>query len=208
MGSNKLLLELKGMTVLERTVSTILKTKNLESLVIVSSKDNLENYKSLLSRYSNIDFIVGGKTREESVFNGIEFLVNKINQENDYILVHDAARCLLSVEDLERVCSEVLVKKAISLATKVVDTLKKTDSSLKITESIDRDNAWQMQTPQVFNAKILIDAHFDNKDSNISSTCDASIVARNHDVFLCEAKKPNFKLTLESDLELFSKLVK
>lgn len=208
MGFNKLLVKFNGQTVLEKSIARISELKNLKSLTIVSSIANLDTYRSLLSSYSRINFVLGGKTRQESVLKGINFLVDRISQENDFILVHDAARCLLSKEDLINVCKFAKVKKAVSVATKVVDTLKRADRNGLIAESISRENVWQLQTPQIFKAKLLIEAHSNSLKSKIKVTCDASLVNYyNNDVYLYQSKDPNFKLTQESDIELFKKLI-
>lgn len=207
MGFNKLLHEFSNVSVLVRTLKIILKTKNLSSITIACLESEKENYENLLNKSfekKDLDIITcisGGSTRQESVKNAINSIKEKINQDNDYILIHDAARCLLSNLDLNNLCELALEKKAVSAGSKLVDTIKKVNEKGVVVSSIIRDNIWKIETPQIFNAKAIIEAHL--SASNIEATDDASLLQESLAVYMYQTKCPNFKFTKEEDILVF-----
>ena len=112
---------------------------------------------------------MGGKTRAETVSNGLKFLMEeKWLDKDDTIAVHDAARCSVNVADIQKLLEADCPDGAI-LATPCADTLKIADVSGRITETISRDSVWLAQTPQVFRAGLLYDAM---KQANLDEITD------------------------------------
>ena len=75
----------------------------------------------MFNQYKNIKIIEGGKTRQESVFNGLKVL------DSDYVLIHDGARPMITTQIIKNTITSVVEKKAVSVMTKTIDTIKEVD---------------------------------------------------------------------------------
>jgi 2-C-methyl-D-erythritol 4-phosphate cytidylyltransferase len=102
---------------------------------------------------------VGGRTRAESVANGLEDLA----AECTTILIHDAARPLIDTATIQRVIAEAKRGHGAVAALPVVDTLKRVDAEGTIRETIDRTGLWRAQTPQGFPRPLIERAHREAK---------------------------------------------
>lgn len=102
----------------------------------------------------------GGETRAQSVTNGLRHMVSELGAiDDDWVLVHDAARPCLDVAMVERLIAEVGDDDAGGLlAVPVADTLKRCNEQGRVGETVPRDGLWQAQTPQMFRHRLLLDA--------------------------------------------------
>jgi 2-C-methyl-D-erythritol 4-phosphate cytidylyltransferase len=116
---------------------------------------------------------VGGRTRAESVANGLEDLT----AECEYVLIHDAARPLVSDEMIDRVVVEARKGHGAVAALPVVDTLKRVDADGRIAGTVSRDGLWRAQTPQGFPRAMIERAHREARASgtHASATDDAAL---------------------------------
>jgi 2-C-methyl-D-erythritol 4-phosphate cytidylyltransferase len=116
----------------------------------------------------------GGRSRTESVANGLEDLPD----EAAIVLVHDAARPLVSDETIERVVAAVRKGSCAIAALPVVDTLKEVDATGEILRTVERERLWRAQTPQGFPRDVIVRAHRDAKVNHIAATDDAALCER------------------------------
>ncbi len=117
---------------------------------------------------------VGGRTRSESVANGLDDLPD----EAQIVLVHDAARPLVGAATIERVVSAVRAGRNVVAALPVVDTLKHVDDDGRIESTVSRDSLWRAQTPQGFPRQVIMDAHRRAMADRVSATDDAALLER------------------------------
>jgi 2-C-methyl-D-erythritol 4-phosphate cytidylyltransferase len=117
---------------------------------------------------------VGGRTRSESVANGLDDLPD----EAEVVLVHDAARPLVGTATIDRVVAAVRAGTSAIAALPVVDTLKEVDSDGLIRHTVDRDGLWRAQTPQGFPRRVLVDAHRRARADRVTATDDAALLER------------------------------
>ena len=117
---------------------------------------------------------VGGRTRSESVANGLDDLPD----EAQIVLVHDAARPLVDARTIDRVVDEVRAGHCAIAALPVVDTLKEVDENGLIVCTVDREALWRAQTPQGFPRQLIVDAHRRASVEHISATDDAALCER------------------------------
>jgi 2-C-methyl-D-erythritol 4-phosphate cytidylyltransferase len=117
---------------------------------------------------------VGGRTRSESVANGLDDLPD----EADIVLVHDAARPLADMATIDRVVTEVRRGASAIAALPVVDTIKAVDEDGFILRTVDREGLWRAQTPQGFPRQLLVDAHRRASVEHISTSDDAALLER------------------------------
>jgi 2-C-methyl-D-erythritol 4-phosphate cytidylyltransferase len=116
----------------------------------------------------------GGRTRTESVLNGLEDLPD----EASVVLVHDAARPLVGNETIDRVVAAVREGNCAIAALPVVDTLKEVDDSGWIVRTVERERLWRAQTPQGFPRQVIVRAHRDAKTNHITATDDSVLCER------------------------------
>lgn len=148
--------EIGGKTVLEHTVCIFQNHPSIDmTVVIVSPEDVLAD--GFQTAFAGVEvWKIGGRTRAETVRNGVEKLLETgLASADDNILVHDAARCCLPSEALTRLIEQAgNAAEGGILAIPVADTLKRADGG-NISATVERTGLWQAQTPQLFRAGLL-----------------------------------------------------
>jgi 2-C-methyl-D-erythritol 4-phosphate cytidylyltransferase len=145
--------------------------------------------------------VPGGATRADSVLAG----VNALTAHCDYVLIHDAARPFVTMDVIERVLARVDRETSVIAAVPMSDTLKRVNQSLIVVETVDRDNLWRSQTPQVFPRALLLAAYdrAPRKFGSLSHTDEASLVeAAGYAVAIVPDSTDNLKLTTPEDFAL------
>ncbi|WP_308034127.1 2-C-methyl-D-erythritol 4-phosphate cytidylyltransferase [Neisseria lactamica] len=148
--------EIGGKTVLEHTVCIFQNHPSIDmTVVVVSPEDVLAN--GFQTAFAGVEvWKIGGRTRAETVRNGVEKLLETgLASADDNILVHDAARCCLPSEALTRLIEQAgNAAEGGILAIPVADTLKRAEGG-RISATVERTSLWQAQTPQLFRAGLL-----------------------------------------------------
>lgn len=139
---------------------------------------------------------LGGRTRMESVYNGLQDLAD----EAEIVLVHDAARPLVTDATIDRVVAEARRGRAAVAALPVVDTLKEVDPAGRVVRTVPRDGLWRAQTPQAFPRRVLWEAHRIARRDGIDATDDAALLERlGHEVVVVRGSERALKITEEAD---------
>lgn len=148
---------------------------------------------------------VGGATRAETVANGLDHLVTLGVQPHDWVLVHDAARCLLQPEWVDRLIDACVDDEVGGLlALPLPDTLKE-EAGGRVAGTLDRRGKWLAQTPQMFRLGLLRPAL---RHAGPHVTDEASAVeALGHAPLLVRGSLENFKITYAPDFELARRLL-
>lgn len=192
--TNKLLEKINGQEIIKYTVDAFVSV-GFEEIVICANLAILNILQDIFANYGVVKIIEGGSTRQESVFKGLEAV------DCDYVLIHDGARPMITSEIIKRTMDEVASKKAVSVMTKTVDTIKKVDTNGRIIETIDRTQLYNTQTPQAFEYNLIKSVHEQYKGQNF--TDDAGMVeASGAEVYIVEGDYRNIKVTTKSDLAL------
>ena len=141
----------------------------------------------------------GGATRAESVSNGLHAIADVVSDE-DWVLVHDAARPCLSQAMLDALCEELRDDPVGGLlAVPLADTLKRADAARRVVATESREGLWQAQTPQMFRYGLLSRS----LAGNFAVTDEASALeAAGYQPRLVKADATNFKVTFPADLRL------
>lgn len=138
----------------------------------------------------------GGRTRTESVRNGLEDLPD----EASVVLVHDAARPLIGEATIDRVVASARDGHCTIAALPVVDTLKEVDESGTIVRTIERERLWRAQTPQGFPREVIVRVHRDARAAHVTATDDAALCERLEiPVKVVRGSERAMKLTEEAD---------
>ena len=130
------------------------------------------------SHFKKFSFVNGGETRQETVYKCLQHIKNfKSDNENTWVLVHDAARpCVFPFDNLEFINKTIECDTSSIMAIPISDTIKKVDSEFKISQTIPRESLWLAQTPQMFKFNILYKSLKHCSDNNISVTDDSQAV--------------------------------
>ncbi|HEV7837972.1 MAG TPA: 2-C-methyl-D-erythritol 4-phosphate cytidylyltransferase, partial [Gemmatimonadaceae bacterium] len=146
---------------------------------------------------------VGGRHRSESVWNGLEDLPS----ECEIVVIHDAARPLVSADTISRVVDEARKGNGAVAALPVMDTLKRVDSDGKVQVTVDRFGLWRAQTPQAFPRKMLERAHEEARKADRIATDDAALCEQiGLTVVVVRGSERAAKITEENDFALVEAL--
>jgi 2-C-methyl-D-erythritol 4-phosphate cytidylyltransferase len=200
LGFDKLMAEIAGKPVIFHTVEAFEKTKSVDEIVLVTRADRVAEFKSTLVSLTKISAIIaGGEYRHNSVGAGLR----QLSSATQYVSVHDGARPLIRPDEIEKVFQQARVHGAAALAEPVRDTLKRADENLLVRESIDRHQVFAMQTPQIFERKLLEEAYQSVSKSGQRVTDEVSAVELlGRPVVLVPNPEVNFKITYQRDLRL------
>lgn len=195
-------LEIQGKPVLYYALQTFEKSSVIDEIILVVGDDQ-EEYcqKEIVEKYQikKVTKIVGGGAeRYHSVWNGLQEV-----QGEGYVFIHDGARPFVDDAILNRVYSEVTKHKACVVGMPVKDTIKIADESGFAVETPDRSLLWQIQTPQVFENKLVKKAYsLLMEQQNIRVTDDAMVVELmlGEKVKLVQGAYENIKITTPEDL--------
>ncbi len=117
-------LPLGNMTMLRYTISSFLDNKNIDDVICVINKNDIELYNEAVSGLDLMNPIIGGKTRQESILNGLKSLANE-ESIPEYILIHDAVRPFVSKKLINGIIEKLKTHPAVIPAIAVDDTVKK-----------------------------------------------------------------------------------
>ncbi len=142
---------------------------------------------------------VGGRERSESVANGLEDLPS----ECEIVVIHDAARPLVTTETIGRVIDEARKGNGAVAGLPMIDTLKRVDSSGKVIATVDRFGIWRAQTPQAFPRKVIERAHREAREADRIATDDAALCEQiGLPVVVVRGSERAVKITEENDFAL------
>ncbi len=190
---NKLLEIINGKEVIKHTVDVFEKS-SADKIIICANPSIINDFKEIFKDYKKVEIIEGGQTRQESVYNGLNHC------ECDYVLIHDGARPLITVDLVELCINSVKDRNAVSVMTKTVDTIKEVVND-KIIRTIDRSKLYNTQTPQAFKYDIIMRAH--KKFIGQAYTDDAGMVeALGEDVYIVNGSYKNIKITTQNDIDI------
>lgn len=197
MDKSKLLLEIEGKTVIERTVEKFLDLAEIDEIIVVCRECDIEKFSELLPDES-VSFVIGGNTRQESVKNAVETI-----DECDYIIIHDGARPFVSVNTVIKTLDEAQIKKAAATGVYVKDTIKVIDDDLNIVSTPERKKLVSIQTPQIFDFKTYKEALDKAVEENKDFTDDCQLVENlGLKVGVVIGEYENIKITTKSDIAL------
>jgi len=195
---NKVFIEIEGRSILERSLQLFQSSPLVDDMVLVARQADLPSCESLRGRFAKLSAVVpGGDVRHRSEFAGLRALAARIDAgEIDKVLVHDAVRPFASHRLIERLLAGL--KRAIgSVPGLPIDAVNVVDGWIA---GYPR-NVWAVQTPQVFQATWLLEAHNKAARQGFVGTDTASVVEwAGGDVAVIEGEPDNIKITTPEDL--------
>ena len=196
--TNKQLIEINGKTLLEICIENFNKHLKNINIQIVINKSNLNFIKNIANKYKLLKPVLGGITRQQSVFKG---LIALKNYNNEYVLIHDTARPLVTFEVLEQLLD--FTKKQVNCVAPVIpinDAVRVIKDD-KINKVLNKENQILVQTPQLCNFKELVSAH---KITNIEYEDETSIFLSvgGANIHTIKGDPMSLKITRKHDLNL------
>lgn len=197
-GVDKIFADLAGRPLLARTIDVFQACPSIDRVVIVLSRDKLDEGRRLAKEYqlSKVsDVCAGGARRQDSVREGLERLAGC-----QWVVVHDGARPCLNVDLIERGLEEARTTGAAIAAMPVTDTIKIVSPDSFVAETPFRQSLWAAQTPQVFRFDIIDEAY---RKAEGDATDDATLVENlGYKVKIYPGSDANIKVTTPDDLLL------
>ena len=200
--TNKNFLEIGGESVLLRTLKTFSKSARITNFIVVVAKDEIEDAEKILSSEKNLkswQIVEGGSERQFSIANGLKF----IPQNTEIILVHDAARPLVTLQTVEKVIDAAEKFGGAIAAVPAKNTIKFIDAENFVKNTPPRSELVEVQTPQGFRKEILLRAYKKAEEENFLGTDDASLVERlGEKIKIVESDYKNIKITTPEDIKI------
>ena len=200
MGFDKLFAVIAGEPVIAHSIRAFERATAVSEILVVAREQRQDEIRKISSRagFKKIRAIVlGGERRQDSVRAGLD----RIDRDAKYVAVHDAARPLITPEQIERAFEQCRVHGSAALAQPVNDTFKRADADLLVVSSVDRHHLYAMQTPQIFERELIVDAYRGVYVENASITDEVSAVEQlGHKIALVLNDDFNFKITYPHDL--------
>lgn len=192
---NKMLYSFNNRTVYEMTMDIFLDDPRCKQIIVVTKESEINDLKKLISS-SKIDYIFGGKERQDSVYNGLQIV------KEDYVLIHDGARPYLKMKNINDILDCLNENDACLLVVPVKDTIKMCQGDV-VVETLPRPLLFQAQTPQAFKTELIKKCYQQGKDENYIATDDTSLVEHFTDVKVKTVLGDynNKKITTPEDLQ-------
>ena len=196
LGYNKVFYELEnGKTVLDQALSVFKEDDRCKQIVLVCSTNDIVR---ISSQYvsGKVVVVLGGATRQESVYNGLK----AVHEEN--VLIHDGARPWISKKNVDALLEKLAEHPACILMVPAKDTVKVVEKVI-IKETLQLELLWLAQTPQAFDTRLIISCYKRAMDLGIQATDDAQVVELTCDMpVLCvKGSYDNIKITTKEDLK-------
>lgn len=198
---NKNFEQINDKYILEFSLIAFNENKYIDEIIVILKDSERKIVEKILLRHKykkEIKLINGGSTRNESVYNGIK------ETESDIILIHDGARAAIKDEYINKCIEAMEEYKGATIAVRSKDTIKVADENNIVINTPKRNNTWQVQTPQCFNRKILLEEILKyNFSSDITDEC-SLLEDAGYEVKLICGDYSNIKLTDSDDLKILN----
>ena len=196
-------LTLAGSSVIDLTLERLLSHDAIAGIIVAISADDNWWDASVYAADKRVKVVQGGSERCHSVLNALR-LLQKDAQPHEQVLVHDAARPCVRLDDISRLIAKVgLSEDGGLLGIPVKDTMKRTDRHHVIQSTLDRENMWHAFTPQMFPLENLLSPLQKALDKGQVVTDEASAMElAGYRPVMVEGKQDNIKITRPEDLAL------
>ena len=196
-------LEIAGMPVLAHTLKRLAAVQEIDATFVGISETDSHWHNLPLPPGMQVACYTGGQSRAETVWLGLQAL-QKCASADDWVLVHDAARPCVQVEDIDTLISAVVPSSEGGLlAVPVTDTIKVANQDSTAKQTMDRRMLWRAQTPQLFRFSVLYTA-LQAVVHNLESISDESAAVEKLGLkpLIVQSDERNIKITNSKDLQL------
>lgn len=202
-------LKIGGEYVLAKTVKAFNDMDEVDHIFIVTNEDYTDMCADIVreSSFEKVEGIVsGGETRQDSVFNALQEM-NFKKPGISMVLIHDGARPFVGRDVILNVIKKTDETGAAAACVAMTSSVRKMSAGDTVSESVDRDDYYSVQTPQGFRKSVLIEAYEKAYDDSFVGTDDASVVERaGHDIAIVDGDYGNIKITTKEDLPMENRI--
>ena len=209
----KQFIEVNNKEIFEYALTTFDNNPLIDKIFLDINKEDFIHVKNVVNKNSHkhpIEYVYGGSTRQESVFNALKQIYESGTNINDKILIHDACRPLLTNKLINKIIQTLDTEVACVPVLPITDSICISNTADYIDKNDDRSKFFALQTPQGFDFNFIFKVHCNARNLQLNYfTDDTSLVIINGGkVKLIEGEKFNFKITTFDDLYLFKSLVR
>lgn len=191
---NKIFYKINGQTVYEMNISHFIDDERCQQIIVVTKKEEVDDLKSLLTS-EKIEYVLGGKERQDSVYEGLQHV------KADHVFIHDGARPYVSKQAIEDLLLCLQEYRAGLLMVPCKDTIKEVKDGF-VVKTLKRESLMQAQTPQVFQTDLIKKAYQQAKDEGFMATDDSQLFEKYIDepIKAVAGDYSNIKITTQEDL--------
>lgn len=191
---NKIFHQINGESIYQMTMKNFLDDVECKQIIVVTKKEERKDLENIVQD-SRIDYIYGGKERQDSVYNGLQLV------KYDYVMIHDGARPYIARDKIENIKVSLRDYDACLLMVPAKDTIKVVRDGF-VEKTLERSCLMQAQTPQAFKTAIIKKAYLEARDNGFQATDDCSLVEEFMDtkIQVIEGSYQNIKITTKEDL--------
>lgn len=200
---NKNLELINGKSVLSYSLKEFNDNGYVDNIIVTVKKEDMNNVKMIIKEQlliKKIDIVLGGCTRQESVYNSIK------DTKADIVIIHDGARPAIKQEYISECIESMEEFKGATVGVKSKDTIKIADDNNIVISTTKRSNTWIIQTPQCFDRKILLDMHEKFKSEEVTDDC-MLLEKGEHKVKIIEGDYTNIKVTTAEDINIIKAFI-
>ena len=179
------------------------KNNYIDNIVVVIKQDDSENVEEIINKEKinkKTDIVLGGNSRQESVYNAIKAT------KSDIVIIHDGARPAIKQEYINSAIEEMGNFKGVTIGVKSKDTIKITDENGIVNHTTKRSNTWIVQTPQCFDREILLELHEKYKDIEVTDDC-MILEKGGYKIKIIEGDYTNIKVTTYDDMNVITQFL-
>ncbi len=191
-----------GIPVLARTLLAYQRAECIDEIVVATRIEDIQRVEKLVAdcNITKLTAIVaGGVDRVESA----HLALDHISPKTRFVAVADGARCLIRPDEIDRVCRAAYQKNAAVAACPIVDTVKRVGALGNVRETLNRNELWAIQTPQVFQISLYAAAITRTEADEFPVTDDSSMLEHlGYGVYTVPCSRNNIKITTPEDLIL------
>lgn len=195
---------INGKSILSYSINAFSKNEYIDNIIVVIKQDDRETVEKIIKEESaskEINIVIGGNSRQESVHNAIKHATSEI------VIIHDGARPGVKQEYINKCIEMVEEFKGVTIGVKSKDTIKITDDDGVVINSTKRSNTWIIQTPQCFDKGVLLDLHEKYKNEEVTDDC-MLLEKGGYKVKVIEGDYTNIKVTTYEDISIMEEWLK
>ena len=195
---NKIFYKINNQTVYEMNISHFLEDNRCKQIIVVTKENEIDDIRTLVND-SRIEYVFGGKERQDSVYEGLQ----KVKE--NHVFIHDGARPFVTENILRRGYDTVCKCRACVAGMPSKDTIKIVDDKTYSTATPERKYVWAVQTPQIFETELITDAYSKLMGKHAVQVTDDAMVLEQMlkmPVKLFEGSYENIKITTPEDLDI------
>lgn len=202
---SKQYIEIDSKPILVFTLEKFQELSWIDDIILVVGENEIEYAKKYIKNkygFTKItEVISGGTDRQDSVYEGLKIL----NEKVEIVLIHDGVRPMIDSDLIKKIIVETNQHKACVLGVNVKDTIKRVDDKGYVVETPSRNHLYAIQTPQAFERTLILSAYKEGYAMNFKATDDAMLIEQftTTKVKVVEGSYSNIKITTLEDISMF-----